>query len=388
MSPIRFRNSMASAGSARHAPTQQGRSSAMIAAIRTELSKERIYRFAAWWAILLFCLGATGSPPAPGYHQLKKITLGGEGAWDYLTIDSAARRLYIARATRVMVLDAASCAQVGEIADTPGVHGVALAPQLGRGFTSNGRASTVTIFDLKTLKPLGQAKTGSNPDAIVYDAVTRRVFTFNGASKDATVIGAAVGSISCSIALDGKPEFAVADDAGRIYVNLEDKSELLAIDSRQLTILNRWPLAPCKEPSGLAMDRKNRRLFVGCGNKLMAVVDADSGRVLTTLPIGSGVDAIAFDPGTALAFSSNGDGTLTVVREESPDKFTVVENVATQRGARTMALDEKTHNVYLVTAEFGPPREPTPDRSEEHTSELQSRLHLVCRLLLEKKKNR
>jgi len=311
--------------------------------------------------ILLFCLGATGAPPAPGYHHVKKITLGGEGGWDYLTIDSAARRLYIARATRVMVLDADSGAQVGEIADTPGVHGVALAPQLGRGFTSNGRASTVTIFDLKTLKPLGQAKTGSNPDAIVYDAVTRRVFTFNGASKDATVIGAADGSVSGTIALDGKPEFAVADEAGRIYVNLEDKSELLAIDSRQLTILNRWPLAPCKEPSGLAMDRKNRRLFVGCGNKLMAVVDADSGRVLTTLPIGSGVDAIAFDPGTALAFSSNGDGTLTVVREESPDKFTVVENVATQRGARTMALDEKTHNVYLVTAEFGPPREPTPD---------------------------
>ena len=342
----------------------------MIAAIRTELRKERICRFAACWVILLFCLGATGAPPAPGYHHVKKITLGGEGGWDYLTIDSAARRLYIARATRVMVLDADSGAQVGEIADTPGVHGVALAPQLGRGFTSNGRASTVTIFDLKTLKPLGQAKTGSNPDAIVYDAVTRRVFTFNGASKDATVIGAADGSVSGTIALDGKPEFAVADEAGRIYVNLEDKSELLAIDSRQLTILNRWPLAPCKEPSGLAMDRKNRRLFVGCGNKVMAVVDADSGRVLTTLPIGSGVDATAFDPGTSLAFSSNGDGTLTVVREESPDKFTVVENVATQRGARTMALDEKTHNVYLVTAEFGPPREPTPDNPRGRPSML------------------
>lgn len=325
------------------------------------LRKERICRLATCFAILLVCLGATGAPPTPGYHQLKKITLGGEGGWDYLTIDSAARRLYIARATRVMVLDADSGAQVGEIADTLGVHGVALAPQLGRGFTSNGRASTVTIFDLKTLKPLGQAKTGSNPDAIVYDAVTRRVFTFNGASKDATVISAADGSVSGTIALDGKPEFAVADEAGRIYVNLEDKSELLAIDSRQLTILNRWPLAPCNEPSGLAMDRKNRRLFAGCGNKLMAVVDANSGRVLTTLPIGSGVDATAFDPGTSLAFSSNGDGTLTVVREESLDKFTVVENAATQRGARTMALDEKTHNVYLVTAEFGPPRTPTPD---------------------------
>ena len=370
MSAIRFRNSTALEGTACRAPAEQGGSSAMIAAIRTELRKERICRFAACWVILLFCLGATGAPPAPGYHQLKKVTLGGEGGWDYLTIDSAARRLYIARATRVMVLDADSGAQVGEIADTPGVHGVALAPQLGRGFTSNGRASTVTIFDLKTLKPLGQAKTGSNPDAIVYDAVTRRVFTFNGASKDATVIGAADGSVSGTIALDGKPEFAVADGAGRIYVNLEDKSELLAIDSRQLTILNRWPLASCKEPSGLAMDRKNRRLFVGCGNKLMAVVDADSGRVLTTLAIGSGVDATAFDPGTTLAFSSNGDGTLTVVREESLDKFTVVENVATQRGARTMALDETTHNVYLVTAEFGPPREPTPDNPRGRPSML------------------
>src|SRR2546428_14170791 len=190
-----------------------------------------------------------------------------------------------------MVLDADSGAQVGEIADTPGVHGVALAPQLGRGFTSNGRASTVTIFDLKTLKPLGQAKTGSNPDAIVYDAVTRRVFTFNGASKDATVISAADGSVSGTIALDGKPEFAVADEAGRIYVNLEDKSELLAIDSRQLTILNRWPLASCKEPTGLAMDRKNRRLFVGCGNKLMAGLGAHSGRVFSHPPLGRGAGA-------------------------------------------------------------------------------------------------
>ncbi len=296
-----------------------------------------------------------------GYHLLKKIPLGGEGGWDYLTLDAAARRLYITRATRVAVLDADTGAPVGELADTPGVHGVALAPELGRGFTSNGRTATVTIFDLKTLRALGQAKTGANPDAIVYDPASKRVFTFNGGSADATAIDAASGAVAGTIALGGRPEFAAADGAGRVYVNLEDKNELVALDSRRLKIAARWPLAPCTEPAGLAMDARHQRLFVGCHNQMMAVVDAASGRIVATLPIGRGVDANAFDPETSLAFSSNGDGTLTVVREESPDKYKVVENVATQRGARTMALDPKTHNVFLVTAEFGPPPAPTPE---------------------------
>jgi len=296
-----------------------------------------------------------------GYHLLKKIPLGGEGGWDYLTLDAAARRLYITRATHVAVLDADTGATLGELADTPGVHGVALAPELGRGFTSNGRVSAVTIFDLKTLRALGQAKTGANPDAIVYDPASKRVFTFNGGSADATAIDAASGAVAGTIALGGRPEFAAADGAGRVYVNLEDKNELVALDSRRLVIAARWPLAPCTEPAGLAMDTRHQRLFVGCHNQMMAVVDAASGRIVATLPIGRGVDANAFDPDTSLAFSSNGDGTLTVAREESPDKYSVVENVATQRGARTMALDTKTHNVFLVTAEFGPPPAPTPE---------------------------
>ena len=319
--------------------------------------------FAAFAATLVLAAGlatALGAPES-GYHLLKKIPLGGEGGWDYLTLDAAARRLYIARATRVMVLDVDTGASVGELADTPGVHGVVLAPELGRGFTSNGRAATVTIFDLKTLRALGQAKTGANPDAIVYDPASKRVFTFNGGSADATAIDAASGSVAGTIPLGGRPEFAAADGAGRVYVNLEDKSELVALDSRRLEVAARWPLAPCTEPAGLAMDTRHQRLFVGCRNQMLAVVDAASGRIVATLPIGRGVDANAFDAETSLAFSSNGDGTLTVVREESPDKYSVVENVVTQRGTRTMALDTKTHNVFLVAAEFVSPPAPTPD---------------------------
>ncbi len=305
---------------------------------------------------------------ASGYHVIKKTVLGGEGFWDYLTMDSAARRLYISRATHVLVLDPDTTTQVGEIPDTPGVHGIALAADLGRGFTSNGRADTVTIFDLKTLQTLGSAKTGKNPDAIIYDDATHRVFTFNGGSGDSTAIDAASGAVAGTAALGGRPEFAAADGKGRVYVNLEDKSVVVALDSKKLTVEARWPLEPCEEPSGMAMDREHRRLFIGCHNKMMAVMDADSGKVLATPPIGEGVDANAFDPGTSLAFSSNGDGTLTVVREEAPDKFTVLDNVPTQRGARTMALDLKTHHVFLVTAEFGPPPAPTAERPHPRPS--------------------
>jgi DNA-binding beta-propeller fold protein YncE len=303
---------------------------------------------------------AAAAPPA-GYHLLKKVVLGGEGFWDYLTCDSAARRLYVSHSTHVMVLDADTYKVVGDIPDTEGVHGVALAPEFGRGFTSNGRSSTVTIFDLKTLKALQTVKAGEGPDAIVYDPASKRVFTFNGRGQDTTAIDAATGTVAGTIALGGKPEFAVADGEGHIYNNLEDKSTVVEIDSHQLSVTHRWPLAPCEEPSGMAMDVEHRRLFIGCHNQMMAVMDADSGKVLATLPIGAGVDADRFDPGTQLAFSSNGEGTLTVIREDSPDKFTEVETVETQRGARTMALDTTTHNVFLVTAEFGPPPAPTPE---------------------------
>jgi DNA-binding beta-propeller fold protein YncE len=300
--------------------------------------------------------------PSPGYHLLKKFVLGGEGGWDLLAVDSAARRLYISRATHVMVVDTDSGAIVGDIPNTPRVHGIAIAPEFGKGFITNGGDATVTIFDLNSLKPSSQVKVGQNPDAILYDPVSKRIFAFNGNSKDATAIDAGTGTVAGTIALGGKPELAVADERGQVYVNLEDKSQIVAIDSRKLKIEATWPLAPGEEPTGIAMDRKHRRLFVTCSNKLMAVVNADNGKLLTTLPIGSGVDGAAFDSDKQLAFSSNGDGTLTVVREDSPDKFSVAENVVTQRGARTLDLDQKTHRVFLVTAEFGPTPAPTVER--------------------------
>jgi|SRR5271157_532619 len=320
------------------------------------------------WALLLAGLGAAAFSARPlaaadgDYHLLKKVVLGGEGFWDYLICDSDARRIYISRGSHVMVVDADSYAVVGDIPGTDGVHGIALAPELGRGFTSNGRTNTVTIFDLKTLKVLGTAPTGEGPDAIVYDPASKRVFTFNGHGGSATAIDAASGTPAGTITLGGRPEFAAADGQGHVYNNLEDKSELLQIDSQKLTITARWPLAPGEEPSGLAIDREHRRLFAGCHNQMMAVVDADSGKVLATPAIGQGVDANGFDPGTQLAFSSNGDGTLTIVHEDAPDKFTPVASVPTQRGARTMAVDVKAHRIYLVTAEFKPAPAPTAEQ--------------------------
>jgi DNA-binding beta-propeller fold protein YncE len=297
----------------------------------------------------------------PGYRVVATHKVGGDGGWDYLTTDSEARRLYISRGTHVMVLDADSGKSAGDIADTPGVHGIALAPELGKGFTSNGREGTVSVFDIKTLATSNKVKVGENPDAILYDSATKRVFTFNGRSQDSTAIDAASGKVLGTIKLDGKPEFAASDAKGGVWVNIEDKNELVAIDPSKLEVKAKWPLAPCTEPSGLSIDRKNRRLFVGCDNKMMAVVDADSGKVLATPAIGDGVDATAFDDATGLAFASCGEGVLTVVKEESPDKFSVAENVTTQRGARTLALDPKTHNVFVVTAQFGPRPAPTAD---------------------------
>jgi DNA-binding beta-propeller fold protein YncE len=302
-------------------------------------------------------LAAAGS----GYHVVATYKVGGDGGWDYLTTDSEARHIYISRGTHVIVLDADSGKSVGDIADTPGVHGIALAPELGRGFTSNGREGMVSIFDIKTLATSSKVKVGDNPDAILYDPATKRVFTFNGRSQDSTAIDAATGKVLGTIKLDGKPEFAASDAKGEIFVNIEDKSELVAIDPAKLEVKAKWPLAPCTEPSGLAIDRKHRRLFVGCDNKMMAVVDADSGKVLATPAIGDGVDATAFDDETGLAFAScGGDGVLTVVKEDSPGKFTA-ENVTTQKGARTLALDSKTHKVFVVSAQFGPRPAPTAD---------------------------
>ncbi len=308
----------------------------------------------ARWVAVSLLVGVAIAGSAPGYHLVKTYKLGGEGGWDYLTLDTATRHLYISRSTHVVVIEADSGKSVGEIADTPGVHGIALAPDLDRGFTSNGREGTVSIFDPKTLKTVGKVKVGDNPDAILYDSSTKQVFTFNGRSQDATAVDAAKGTVTGTIKLDGKPEFAVSDGKGEIFVNLEDKSQLVALDAKKLSVKSRWPLAPCEGPSGLSLDNQHRRLFSGC-EKLMAIVDADSGKVVSTLPICDGVDATAYDDETNLAFASCHDGQLTVIHEDSPDKFSVVENVTTQKGARTMALDPKTHQIFLVTAEFGPP---------------------------------
>ena len=311
-------------------------------------------------AVLL--LAASAMAGDSGYHLLKTFPVGGEGGWDYLTLDSASRHLYISRGTHVIVMDVDTGDAIGDIPDTAGVHGIALAPELGRGFTSNGRENTVTIFDLNSLKPITKVKVGDGPDAILYDAVTKRVFTFNGRGHDSTVVDAAKGTVLGTIPLDGKPEFAVTDENGGVWVNIEDKNELTAINPAKMEVKKSWPLAPCESPSGLAMDRKNRRLFVGCENPLMAIVDADSGKVLTTLPIGHGVDATKFDAEAGLAFASCGEGVLTIVREESADKFSVLENVQTQPGARTMAVDRKTHNAVVVTAKFGPAPAATADQ--------------------------
>jgi YVTN family beta-propeller protein len=308
---------------------------------------------------------AAPAPPAgnPGYRVASRAVLGGDGGWDYLTPDTAAHRLYLTRGTHVQVVDLDSLTLVGDIPNTEGVHGVALVPALGRGYTSNGRANSVTVFDLRTLAVIKTITgTGRNPDAIMFEPVTRRIFTMNGGTGDATAIDVATDSVVGTVALFGKPEFAVADGRGRVFVNNEDSSTINEFDARTLRVLHTWSIKPCDGPSGLAMDVRNRRLFAVCGNGMMAVVDANSGRLVTTLPIGQGSDGVKFDPRTMNAFSSNGEGTMTVVHEDAPDRYTVRGTVATQRGARTLALDERTGKVYTVTAEYGPLPAPTAER--------------------------
>jgi YVTN family beta-propeller protein len=303
---------------------------------------------------------ASAAAGTKAYKLARRFGVPGEGGWDYLTYDGDGRRLFVTRSTRVVVVDPESGRMIGEVPDTPGVHGVALAADLGRGFTSNGRENTVSVFDLQTLQVTGKLKVGENPDAILYHPSTRRVFVFNGRSADATVIDGATRTVVGTIPLGGKPEFGVSDEE-HVFVNIEDKGEIVVLDPRELRLKARWSLAPCEEPTGLALDREAGRLFAGCGNRLMAVVDAKTGRVLATPAIGGGVDSAAFDPGTHLAFSSNGEGTLTVVAEGQPGRFDVVQTVPTEPGARTMALDPKTHTIYLATARFGPRPAPTAE---------------------------
>jgi YVTN family beta-propeller protein len=298
-------------------------------------------------------IAVSASASDSSYSVIRKIPIPGQGSWDYLTVDESARRLYVSHGTQVEVLDLDSGAIVGKIENTQGVHGIAIAPNLGRGFVSDGQSSTVTIFDLKTLKMIAEVPTGKKPDAIIYDPATSRVFAFNGGSNSATVIEAKDGKAAGTIDLGGGPEFAAADGNGYVYDNLEDESLVLKINSRTLKVEQRWPTAPCASPSSMAIDRDKRRLFLGCRSKVMAVMNADTGQVITTHPIGDHVDATAFDAETRLIFNSNGEGTVTVIRQDSADKYSIVETVKTLPRAKTSALDPKTHRLFLSTAESG-----------------------------------
>jgi DNA-binding beta-propeller fold protein YncE len=296
---------------------------------------------------------STGLLSAQSYKITGSIPVEGPGAWDYLTADSQAHRLYVSHGTEVVVIDTATNKVTGKITGMKRIHGIALDKEQNTGFISDGGSNEVVFFDLKTLQATKKVKTGTNPDGIVYDGVSHRVFAFNGGTKDATVIDAASGEVASTIALGGKPEFPVADGHGSVYDNIEDKSEIVRLDSKTMAVKAHWPVAPCESPSGLAFDGEKRRLFAVCDNKMMAIVDADSGKVLATPAIGEGPDAAAFDPGTKLIFSSNGeDGTLTVIREAGKNQFSVVQTLPTKDRSRTMTIDPATHKVYLPSADF------------------------------------
>jgi YVTN family beta-propeller protein len=312
---------------------------------------------------LLALVTAVGAVSADGYKLTQTIPVPGDGGWDYCSVDAAGRRLYVSHSTQVDVIDIDSNKVAGTISDLKGVHGIAVASDLGRGFISNGKGDNVTVFDLKTLKPIGDpVATGKNPDAILYDPSSKRVFAFNGKDGTATVIDAAESKVLGTIDLGGKPEFAAADGAGAVFANLEDKSAIVKIDAQKMTVSERWPLAPGEEPSALAFDVKNHRLFAGCGNKMMVVIDAASGKVIDHQPIGDHVDAGAFDPETGLVYFSCGDGTVTVIHEDGPDKYSVAETVKTKPRSKTMTLDPKTHDIFLPSADFpaGGGRTPAP----------------------------
>jgi len=301
-------------------------------------------------AVLLFAVAGFA---AVNYQLLKKVPVPGTGGWDYVTVDHAARRVYVSHSTQVDVLDADSFVLIGTILNTPGVHGIAIAPEAGRGYISAGKADAVVAFDLKTLKPLGEIKVGKKPDAIVYEPFTKRIYVMNGDSENITVLNASDGSAAGTIALGGGPEFAVSDGKGNLYVNLEEQNETLHIDVNTLQVKDRWPLAPCATPTSLAMDTENRRLFVGCRSKHLAVLNADTGKVVFTAPIGDHVDAGAFDNKTRLVYLSTGDGKVFVFRQDSPDNYSVAQEINTKPGAKTMGYDSKTGNLFVPTSENG-----------------------------------
>jgi YVTN family beta-propeller protein len=304
--------------------------------------------FALFIATLGLVAAAALAAPPSGYHIIKRVAVPGTGGWDYVTVDEAARRVYVSHATQVEVLNADTFELVGTIPNTPGVHGIAIASEFGRGFITAGKSDSVIIFDLKSLNTLGEVKVGKKPDAVMYDPATKHVFAMNGDSDSATVINAADGNVVGTVDLGGGPEFAVSDGKGNVYVNLEDKAETVHIDSSTLKVLHHWPLASGKTATALAFDPQTRRLFAGCrGGQLMVVLDADSGKVITTAPIGERVDAAAYDSATKLVFLSNGGGTISVFHQDSADKYTLLETIVTNPGSKTMALDPKTHHLFV-----------------------------------------
>ena len=290
------------------------------------------------------------------YSLVTTIPIGGEGGWDILTIDDAARRLYLSHATKIVVVDLETNKVVGEITDTPGVHALVPVPKLGRGFSSNGKEDKASVVDLKTLTTIKKVAVGKNPDAVAYDPKRAEVYVFNHSGDSATVLDAKEGSVVATIPLGGSPEFPAVDaEKGRIFVNLEDKSEVAVIDAAKHEVVARWPLAPGEEPTGIAFDPAHHRLFATCHNKMMVMLDTDSGKVVGQVPIGGGVDGCAFDEATQLVFASCGEGVAVIAKENTPNEMAVVQQLQTERGARTIALDPKTHRIYLPTADFGPP---------------------------------
>jgi DNA-binding beta-propeller fold protein YncE len=309
------------------------------------------------WCGLLSLAAATILHADGSYQFIKEIPVGGEGGWDYISVDSAGQRLYVSHATEVVVIDLANDTVAGRVTNTPGVHGLAPAPELGRGFVSDGRENKASIVDLKTLATITKVDTDQGPDGMLYEPGRQEAYMFNGRGQSATVIDGKTGQVVATVPLGGRPEFAAADsEAGKVYDNLEDKNQVAVIDTKTHTVTDRWPIAPGEEGSGMAIDAAHHRLFIGCGgNQMMVFMDSSNGKVITTVPIGRGVDATAFDPGTQLAFASCGDGTTTIVHEDAPDKLTVVQTLKTEPRAKTMALDPKTHKIYLGSAKFEAP---------------------------------
>jgi YVTN family beta-propeller protein len=332
---------------------------------------------------MVLALGAFAFARAPegGYHLLKKYELGaapgGKEYWDYITFDAATRRLYISHNTEVKVVDADSGAVVGSIPDLKRVHGIALVPDLGRGFISDGGADEAVVFDLKALKVTGRIKTGRNPDCIIYDPASKHVFTMNGKTSDSSVIDPSSLTVVATIAMGGRPEYAVADGKGMVYDNLEDKNEVVTLDSRANSVKAHWPIAPAEEATAMDMDVQHRRLFIGGRNKLLAIMDADTGKVLQTFPIGSGVDTNIYEPATGLLFTATREGTLHIFHEDSADKFSVVETVKTEFGARNMALDLKTHQLFIDTADFSPAAAPTADQPKPQPTPISGTFRLL-----------